>query len=237
MKPALSLTVALTALFCGHAAWAAATVHTRIFTGSGTLTVPANVKPGTEYQFTVVGGGGGAGGCHNAQVFSSGGGSGGAGFASFSGFNPSDTITVTIGAGGSGGNTSGSNGSSGGTSKLTYSGIDIVSGTGGGSSAGITGDTITGAGAAGTFSATAGSTALTLQSSLDYAAEDGVSAIYSFPVGSTSLTVAGGGNPIGHSGTYSNHNGALGGGGLGCFGNTATGGAGGGGVVIISWTA
>lgn len=235
MKPALSLTVALTALLCGHAAWAAATVHTRIFTGSGTLTVPANVKPGTEYQFIVVGGGGGAGGCHSIG-YSSGGGSGGAGFASFSGFNPSDTITITIGTGGSGGNTSGSNGGNGGTSKLTYTGTDIVVGTGGNGSLGSTGSGTEPAGSAGTFSATAGSTGLILQSGLDYAAEDGVSTIVlPSPFASTS-TVTGGGNPIGHSGTYTNHNGALGGGGLGCI-PSATGGAGGGGVVIISWTA
>jgi hypothetical protein len=231
MKSALPLTVALTALFCGHAAWAAATVHTRIFTGSGTLTVPANVKPATEYQFIVVGGGGGAGGCHD--VFTSGGGSGGAGYASFSGFNPSDTITITVGSGGAGGNTSGSNGGNGATSKLTYSGIDIVAGTGGG---GSLGGTLTAPGSAGTFSATAGSTALTLQSSLNYAAQDGIA--LNVPLGQSSgLAIPGGGNPIGHSGTFTNHNGALGGGGLGCISTPATGGAGGGGVVIISWTA
>jgi hypothetical protein len=211
----------------------AATVHTRIFTGSGTLTVPANVKQGTEYQFTVVGGGGGAGGCHGSTSSTSGGGSGGAGFASFSGFNPSDTIIITVGNGGAGGNNTGGNSGNGTTSKLTYSGIDIVASTGGIGSLGAPAGGVTAAGSAGTFSATAGSTALTLQSSLDYAAEDGLSII--FP--GSGLPIAGGGNPIGHVGTFTNHNGALGGGGLGCFGGPATGGAGGGGVVIISWTA
>jgi hypothetical protein len=235
MRSTLALTAALIALGCASPVWAAATVHTRVFTGSGTFTVPSNIKTDSEFQFTVIGGGGGGGGCHNAEIFSSGGGSGGAGFASFSGFNPSDTITVTIGAGGAGGNTSGSNGGGGATSKLTYSGVDIVSGTGGSGSAGTTGDSLASAGAAGTFSAIVGATALTLQSSLSYAAEDGTSAIYSYPSGPTQI-VAGGGNPIGHSGTYTNHNGALGGGGLGCFGGSATGGAGGGGLIIISWS-
>jgi hypothetical protein len=236
MKSTLALTAALVALCCGSPVWAAATMHTRVFTGSGTFTVPANIKTTSEFQFTVVGGGGGAGGCHNASAFSSGGGSGAAGFASFSGFNPSDTITITIGTGGTGGNTSGSNGGNGGTSKLTYSGIDVVSGTGGGGSAGVTGDINSSAGAAGTFSATAGATGLTLQSSLDYAAEDGVSAITPPQIPTVDFTVAGGGNPIGHSGTITNHNGALGGGGLGCYGGSATGGAGGSGVVIITWS-
>jgi hypothetical protein len=230
MRSTLALATALIALGCASPVWAAATVHTRIFTGSGTITVPANVNPATEYQFIVIGGGGGAGGCHNAQLFGSGGGSGGAGFASFSGFNPSDTITVTIGAGGSGGNTSGSNGGSGGTSKITYSGIDIATGTGGNGSGGVSGDTTTGAGTAGIFSAGVGSTSLTLQSSLNYAAEDG-------GTGGISSVFPGGGNPIGHSGIFTNHNGALGGGGFGCLEGSSTGGAGGGGVVIISWTA
>lgn len=229
MKSSLALATALIALCSAHTAWAAATVHTRVFTGSGTFTVPSNIKTTSEFQFTVVGGGGGAGGCHNTGL-TGGGGSGGAGFASFSGFSPSDTITITIGAGGAGGNTSGSNGGDGGTSKITYSGIDIVAGTGGDGSLGLPGGGTSAAGDAGTFSASAGSSVLTLLSSLDYVAEDGVS-----QVGSN--TVPGGGNPIGHSGTFTNQNGALGGGGLGCFlGTTHVGGAGGGGVVIITWS-
>jgi hypothetical protein len=233
MKSTLALTTALIALCSSHAAWAAATIHTRVFTGSGTFTVPSNVKTTSEFQFTVVGGGGGAGGCHSSSSGSGGGGSGAAGFASFSGFNPSDVITVTIGAGGSGGNTSGSNGGSGATSKLTYSGIDIVASTGGSGSLGESGGGFSDPGSPGTFSATAGSTTLTLQSSLDYAAQEGDGIVLGLGV---VYPVSGGGNPIGHGGTATNHNGALGGGGLGCFIGANTGGAGGGGVVIITWS-
>jgi hypothetical protein len=232
MKPTIALATALAALCAATGAWPAATMHTRVFTGSGTFTIPSNIKTTSEFQFTVVGGGGGAGGCHSGDSTTSGGGSGGAGFASFSGFNPSDVITLTVGSGGPGGNTSGSNGVNGGNSKLTYSGIDIVTGTGGQASAGEPAGGVSAAGSAGTFSATAGSTTLTLQSSLDYQAEDGTSTF--FPV--NGFPFAAGGNPIGHGGTLTNHNGALGGGALGCFGGPNTGGAGGGGVVIITWS-
>lgn len=235
MKSALFLTVALGALCLGGAALAAS-MHTRVFTGSGTFTVPANAKATQEFLFTVIGGGGGAGGCDGTQKgITGGGGSGGAGFASFSGFNPSDTITVTVGTGGTGGTAGGGNGGGGGATSLTYAGTAIVSSTGGGSSLGSTTGFFGSPGAGGTFTAGVGSTGLTLQASLDYVAPEGLGprAMVSTPLDIG--TVPGGANPLGRTGTVFSHNGVLGGGGLGCFSQAIAGGSGGTGVVIVTW--
>lgn len=237
MKSALFLTTAFGAL-CIAGVVSAAGVHTQIFTGSGTFTVPSNAKPAQEFQFTVVGGGGGGGGCDGTQGgVAGGGGSGGAGFVAFHGFNPSDTVTITIGPGGSGGTAGGGSGGGGGVSdtKLTYASTIIVDSAGGFPSLGSTGGLFTSPGNPGTFTVGVGSTGLTIDASLDYKAEEGLGprAMVSTPLDLG--TVPGGGNPIGHAGTVFNHNGVLGGGGLGCFSQNVAGGAGGSGVVIVTW--
>jgi hypothetical protein len=233
MKSAFLMTVALGTLYLGGAAFAAS-MHTQVFTGSGTFTVPSNATSAQEFLFTVVGGGGGAGGCDGSSI-SAGGGSGGAGFASFKGFTASDTVTVTIGGGGSAGS-GGSNGGNGSGSSLTYSSITVVSATGGSASLGATGGTVTDPGAAGSFTASAGASGLTLVSSLNYQAASGTGIANISGQFPDLGDYPGGGNPIGHPGTYTNHNGVLGGGGVGCFDTGATaGGAGGSGVVIVTW--
>jgi hypothetical protein len=235
MKSAWFLTTAFGAL-CIAGAVSAASLHTQVFTGSGTFTVPGGAKTTQEFLFTAVGGGGGGGGCDGTQKGDAGGGgSGAAGFSSFSGFNPSDTVTVTIGSGGAGGTAGGNNGADGGDTSLTYSGTTILTAGKGfasiGSKLGVNGNP----GAAGAFSTTAGTTGLTLQASLDYQTPEGlgVRAMVSTPLDFG--TVPGGGNPIGHAGTETNHNGVLGGGGLGCFSQNVAGGSGGSGVVIVTW--
>jgi hypothetical protein len=235
MRSTLLSAAALAALCLGSAAFAAS-MHTRVFTGSGTFTVPANAKAAQEFLFTVIGGGGGAGGCDGTQGgVSGGGGSGGAGFASCSGFNPSDTITVAVGTGGTGGTAGGGSAGSGGTTSLTYAGTAIVSSTGGAGSLGSPSGFFGSPGAGGTFTAGAGSTGLTLQASLNYVAPEGFSARAMVSTPLDLGTVPGGANPLGRTGTVFNHNGVLGGGGLGCFSQAIAGGSGGTGVVIVTW--
>ncbi|MBV8978589.1 MAG: hypothetical protein JO261_12370 [Alphaproteobacteria bacterium] len=177
----------------------------------------------------------GAGSCDSTTgSIADGGGSGGAGLASFKGFSASDTVSITVGSGGSGGAAGGNNGSNGSSSKATYSGTDIIVSSGGGASSAALHGSISSAGSAGTFSASAGGTGLTLAASLDYQSQDGLAtrAMVTGDLG----TIPGGGNPLGHAGTYSNHDGALGGGGLGCFSQSSVaGGNGGNGVVIVTW--
>jgi len=235
MKPVSFSAATFVALCLGNAA-SAASMHTMVFTGSGTFAIPATAAASTEFEFTVVGGGGGGGGCSSTNDIAPGGGSGGAGLASFSGFTAGQAVAITVGAGGTAGASSGTAGGSGGGSRVKAAGVNIVTTTGGkGSPAGsaITGN-LTG-GAAGTFAATAGTSGLTLASSLDYAAEEGLS--YRLFLGPPTFfyPVAGGGNPIGHAGTFTDYDGALGGGALGCQNVVQPGGTGGGGVVIVRW--
>jgi hypothetical protein len=204
MKSALLTTVALGAL-CFGGAVQAASMHTRVFTSSGTFTIPSDAKPAQEFLFTVVGGGGGGGGCGSDEVFVASGGAGANGFASFSGFSASDTVTITVGAGGSAGG-SASNGGNGGTSKATYSSTDIVGATGG---TGSHTDSIV-PGAAGAFSATAGSTGLTLQASLNYGAQDGGTSVFSDEASGTAW-LPGGSNAFGSVGTPTHLAGTTGG--------------------------
>ena len=232
MRSTLALTTALIPFVCAGPAWTSTTGHTRVFTASGTFTVPSNIVTSSEFQFTVVGGGGGAGGC-TTTTGSAGGGSGGTGFASFTGFHPADKITITIGNGGAGGSTTPTAGSNGASSKVTYSDVNIVTATGGGGSPIASTSTSIG-GSAGTFVSEAGSTPLTRASNLSLLAQDGVT---SYVTGTSNFfAIPGGGNPVGHSGTYTNPDGMLGGGGLGCWAKSAAGGNGGSGVVIIKWS-
>jgi hypothetical protein len=234
MKPALFLTAALGALCLGGAAQAAS-MHTLVFTGSGTFTIPATATPATEFEFTVVAGGGGGGGCSSTSYAAPGGGSGGAGLTSFSGFAASQAVTITVGVGGTGGAASGgADGISGGGSRVKAAGVNIVTTTGGKGSNGQSNASITG-GAAGTFTAAAGASGLTLASSLDYAPQDGMSYHYVPASPIYFYQVAGGGNPIGHPGTLTDYDGVLGGGALGCQNLVQAGGTGGAGVVIVRW--
>src|SRR5579862_8930873 len=212
MKSTLLLATALAAFTFSDAAWAAS-MHTMVFTSSGTFTIPATAAAGTEFEFTVIGGGGGGGGCSTGIFQAASGGSGGAGFASYSGFTASQTIAVTIGAGGA-------NGAFGG-------------GAGGGGAPGQTAGTMV-AGTAGAFTAAAGASGLTQAAKLDYGAEEGT--VFPFSgIGNWTYTIPGGGNPLGHPGTVNSYNGVLGGGGMGCQYVGSPGGAGGTGVVIVRW--
>jgi len=58
MRNAFLTTVALGAICLGSAAFAAS-LHTQVFTSSGTFTVPVGAGVGSEFQFIVIGGGGG----------------------------------------------------------------------------------------------------------------------------------------------------------------------------------
>jgi hypothetical protein len=232
MKPTLLLATALAAFTFSDAAWAAS-MHTMVFTSSGTFTIPATAAAGTEFEFTVIGGGGGGGGCSTGIFQAASGGSGGAGFASYSGFTASQTVAVTIGAGGTGGAFGGGAGGGGATSKLVFGTTTIAQSTGGGGSPGQTAGTMV-AGTAGAFSAAAGVSGLTLATKLDYGAEEGT--VFPFSgIGNWTFTIPGGGNPLGHAGTVNSLNGVLGGGGMGCQYNGVPGGTGGAGVVIVRW--
>src|SRR5579862_2720395 len=131
MKSTLLLATALAAFTFSDAAWAAS-MHTMVFTSSGTFTIPATAAAGTEFEFTVIGGGGGGGGCSTGIFQAASGGSGGAGFASYSGFTASQTIAVTIGAGGANGAFGGGAGGGGGTSKLVFGTTTAAQSAGGG---------------------------------------------------------------------------------------------------------
>ncbi|HEX4295455.1 MAG TPA: hypothetical protein VHZ29_15070 [Rhizomicrobium sp.] len=231
MKTRLLLCAALCALATGPAG--AASMHTLVFTSSGTFTIPATAVAGTEFEFTVIAGGGGGGGCYNTSFVAAGGGSGGAGMASFSGFAPSQAVTITVGAGGTAG-VSGSNGGSGSQSRVKVSGVNVVTTIGGRGSVGESSGT-GGGNTAGTFTATAGTSGLTLASSLDYAAQDGLNYAETTSLPPLGYAIPGGGNPLGHMGTLTNYDGALGGGALGCQSKAEPGGTGGAGVVIVRW--
>jgi hypothetical protein len=231
MKSTLLLTTVIAAFTLSDAAWAAS-MHTMVFSSSGTFTIPATAAASTEFEFTVIGGGGGGGGCSTGIFQAASGGSGGAGFASFSGFTAGQTVTVTIGAGGANGAFGGGAGGGGGTSKLVFSGTTMVQSTGGGGSPGQTAGTMV-AGTAGAFT-TATPAGLTLAAKLDYGAEEGTVFAWS-GIGNWTYTIPGGGNPLGHAGTANSYNGVLGGGGMGCQYVGSPGGAGGTGVVIVRW--
>jgi len=232
MKSTLLLATALAAFTLSDAAWAAS-MHTMVFTSSGTFTIPATAAAGTEFEFTVIGGGGGGGGCSTGIFQAASGGSGGAGFASYSGFTASQTIAVTIGAGGANGAFGGGAGGGGGTSKLVFGTTTIAQSTGGGGSPGQTAGTMV-AGTAGAFTAAVGGSGLTQAAKLDYGAEEGT--VFPFSgIGNWTYTIPGGGNPLGHPGTVNSYNGVLGGGGMGCQYVGSPGGAGGTGVVIVRW--
>jgi hypothetical protein len=231
MKSTLLLATALAALTLSDAAWAAS-MHTMVFSSSGTFTVPATAAAGTEFEFTVIGGGGGGGGCNTGIFQAASGGSGGAGFVSYSGFTASQTIAVTIGAGGTGGAFGGGAGGGGGTSKLVFGTTTIAQSTGGGGSPGQTAGTMV-AGTAGAFTTTTAA-GLTQAAKLDYGAQEGTVFQWS-GIGNWTFTIPGGGNPLGHAGTVNSLNGVLGGGGMGCQYNGVLGGTGGGGVVIVRW--
>jgi hypothetical protein len=235
MRTALLSLASCAALLSSTPALTATVFHTQAFQSSGTFTIPAGAKPGTIFEFTLVGGGGGAGGCGGSVSVAAGGGAGATGFVSLSGFSPLDTVTVTVGAGGAGGagGGSGHSGSAGGTTALTYSATVIASATGGGASPGVNGAYSAAAGAAGVYSTSVGSTGLTLESSMSMGAQDGV-AFLVLGFGNTGYS-AGGSNSIGVSGTFTHPNGQLGGGGFGCIGINAPGGAGGDGAVIVRW--
>jgi hypothetical protein len=95
----------------------------RLFTSSGTFTVPATVS---SVKVTVIGGGGGGSGYASDGIGSRGGPGGIAvGYVSVT---PAQTISVTVGAGGAGTNTDSANGSAGGTSSFG----SVLSATGGG---------------------------------------------------------------------------------------------------------
>ncbi len=98
----------------------------RIFTSSGTWTVPAGVY---TMSIQAWGGGGGGGGSTSTQA-GSGGGGGGYGYKQAS-VVPGQVLTITIGAGGGGGASGGSSGGSGGNTIVP--GYINVSGGGGGS--------------------------------------------------------------------------------------------------------
>ena len=232
MKPTFLLATALAAFTLSDAAWAAS-MHTMVFTSSGTFTIPATAAAGTEFEFTVIGGGGGGGGCSTGIFQAASGGSGGAGFASYSGFTAGQTIAVTIGAGGTGGAFGGGTGGGGATSNLVFSGTTIAKSGGGGGAPGQTAGTMV-AGTAGNFTAAAGASGLTLAASLNYFAQEGT--VFPFSgIGNWTYTIPGGGNPLGHAGTVNNYNGVLGGGGMGCQYVGLPGGTGGTGVVIVRW--
>ena len=232
MKSTLLLATALAAFTFSDAAWAAS-MHTMVFTSSGTFTIPATAAAGTEFEFTVIGGGGGGGGCSTGIFQAASGGSGGAGLVSYSGFTASQTIAVTIGAGGANGAFGGGAGGGGGTSKLVFGTTTIGQSTGGGGSPGQTAGTMV-AGTAGAFTAAVGASGLTQAAKLDYGAEEGT--VFPFSgIGNWTYTIPGGGNPLGHPGTVNSYNGVLGGGGMGCQYVGSPGGAGGTGVVIVRW--
>jgi hypothetical protein len=102
-------------------------IDVKVFTSSGTWTMPSGT---TAIEVWVVGGGGGGQGVASSATGAGGGGGGGGAVYKYftSGFTSSEAVTV--GAGGAGG-TSGSNGSLGGTS--TFLTIQCLGGNGGGS--------------------------------------------------------------------------------------------------------
>lgn len=103
----------------------------KVFTSSGTFTVPTGV---TSLSCVVVGGGGGSTGCSGASQYSgAGGGGGGLAYGTFS-VTPGSTVTVQVGAGGTAGtnkNLITNKAGTGGESKITYGGTIMLRGYGG----------------------------------------------------------------------------------------------------------
>jgi len=214
-----SISLVLIAALCSASAADAGSLHTRVYRGNTTFTVPNLASTATEFEFTVVGGGGG-GGCPSSS-FPSGGGAGAAGMVVFKGFNPADVITITIGTGGAGGNSSNASGQPGTGTYLVWNGLTIAEADGGG------GGSVAGSpGAGGAFS-TPLYTGLTRNAYLDYVAENGTDIAYP-------ISLAGGGNSVGHAGSSGSPNGVNGGGGLLCS-SGGDGGHGGLGLVIVRW--
>lgn len=202
------------------------TLHSQVFTGSGTFVIPATASSATAFRFVTVGGGGGGG---TSSAYGGGGGSGGYGWALFTGFTPSASVTITVGSGGSG-VTGNAVGGIGGTTTVTYSATTIVSATGGAGGQQING------GATGSFSTSVGG-GLSLVASQAFGAQPGTQAGTGIGPGN------GGGCPICSgglgpgSGGGNGNNGRQGGGGSGqgssVGGNTS--GSGGSGAVIVEW--
>ncbi len=213
------------------------------FVANGTFTVPANATTKTVFKITAAGGGGAGGGASTGgQACGSGGGSGGARTAWFKGFNPGDSVAVVIGGGGGGGS---GNGAPGGNTTVSYSAVAIVSANGGGG--GPFGTPPGAGGAAGTSSATAIGTTLTLVDSVSAGAAPGANGIYLATALAVTWGGGGGSNSIGTGGnpTYSGAtqqagnagtDGAGGSGGASTTGGgAANGGNGGTGFAIFEW--
>ncbi len=203
------------------------TVHTQVFTGTGTFTVPAATTAATVFKFTVVGGGGGGG--DPGGNFASSGASGGVAVGLFSGFTAGASVTVSVGAGGAH--------SSGGTvSTVAYSATTVVTANGGSPGSSTPGV----APAAGTTVISAGASGLTLQSSYAMMAENG-GVLYpnsnpGFAPNGGSSAFGGGGRGVWINGTTPTTGGdGVNGSGGGAGYRSGTGGAGGVGMVLVEW--
>lgn len=196
----------------------------QIFTSNGTFTIPTGI---TALKVTVIGGGGGGGGAASTVTDASIGGSGaGAGSAVsyLTSLTPANTLAVTIGAGGTGGVGSGAAGGTGGNSTVasgTQTITTITGNGGGGGTGGVAGTSGVSSVSGGT--ATNGDLNITGGQALNNGGSTLMSNGACFP------SAVGNGT----AGTY-------GGGGSGANRSTnvvgsATGGAGGTGLIIFEW--
>ena len=203
----------------------------QVFTSNGTFTIPTGV---TALKITVVGGGGGGakmqyGGCGNPESLGAGGGGGGTAIGYLTSLTPGNTLSVTVGSAGTAGTVVNTTAGTGGTSQVASGtqSITTISASGGGGGVGNTGSGAGGAGGVGTNGSI----------NIRGGGGGGGRSTFSGGIGGGSTLGGGGrsagGNEVGATG------GQYGGGGSGGNirnnGETASGGAGFAGVVMIEY--
>jgi hypothetical protein len=137
-------------------------LNSKVFTASGTWTVPSTINAASIVKITCVGGGGAGGGISSAIAVAGSAGGAGTGIGWFSGFHGGDVLTVTVGVKGTGGSGVGGDG---GNSKVNFSSTDICTGNGSTGGAAGTGP-MAGVPSAGANASVVTATGLTLVNSL-----------------------------------------------------------------------